>query len=220
MDMLEMFREKHNIDFFEAIIKLYDYIDETLLQYVPFKEEDIPNIPEDKFKEIYDFINDNANKLISHRETIIANRINNYFDNSFKRCLWLVRRDTTSDVFFVAQTFFDSDKLRDIITRNPHKWWNPLLLINGYEWIIPCIFKPSRSLKDRYDFIDYRYLWNNIIWANINVSKLKEYDSIYINEDDILDFYYWLYHPYIWWLIQSRQWKQLCYEYKGLSSWS
>lgn len=214
MDMLEKFKEKNNIDFFEAIIKLYEYIDETLLPFVPFKEEDISNIPEDKFKEIYDFINENANKLISHRETIIANRIESYFDNSFKRCMWLARRDTTSDVFFVAKTFFDEDKLRDIITRNPHKWWNPLLLINWYNGIIPCIFRPSKSLIERYDFIQYRYLWNgnNIIWANIDVDKLKEYDSIYINEDDIVSFYYWLYHPYIWWLIQSRQWKQLNYD--------
>lgn len=207
------FKNNHNIDFFEAIIKLYEYIDETLLPFVPFKMEDINGVPEDKFNELYNFIDSIADKLISHRETIIANRIIHYFDNSFKRCLGIVRRDTTSDVFFVAQTFFDEDKLRDIITKNPHKWRNPLLLINWFEGTIPCIFKPSRALRERYDFIEPRYLWKRLIWADINVAKLNEYEWIYINEDDILGMYYWMYHPYIWWLIQSRQRSQLHHEF-------
>lgn len=218
--MLNQFKNKHNIDFFEAVVKLYEYIDEALLPFVPFKVEDIETIWEDKFKEIYKFIDSIAKKLITHRETIIANRIDSYFVNSFNRCLWLSRRDTTSDLFLVSQTFFDEDKLRDIITKNPHKWWNPLLLVNWYRWIIPCIFKPSRKLRERYNFIEMVYLWKwqNIIWANINVDKLMEYDAIYINEDDILGFYWWLYHPYIWWLVQSRQWRQLSYDYNNLSS--
>lgn len=209
------FKANHNIDFFEAIIKLYDYIDETLLPFVPFKLEDINWMDEWKFNEIYNFIDSIADKLISHRETIMANRIEYYFNNSMKRCLWLCRRDMTSDVFFVAQTLFDEDKLRDIITKNPHKWWNPLLLINWFEWIVPCIFKPSRQLRERYDFIETKYLWTKIIGADINVAKLNEYDGIYINEDDILEIYYWMYHPYIWWLIQSRQWTQLRHDFNN-----
>ena len=216
--LISTFKRKHNIDFFEAIVKLYEYIDEELLPYVPFKLEDVANIPNDTFMKLYNFIDENAKRLISRRETIISNRISTYFDNSFKRCLWLIRRDTTSDVFFVAQTFFDDDKLRDIITRNPHKWWNPLLLVNWYEWTVPCIFKPSKSLRERYDFIHTRFLWSNIIWADIDVNRLQEYDSIYINEDDILEFYYGMYHPYIWGLIQSRQRRQLTYDYDNLSS--
>lgn len=218
--LIAKFKEEHNIDFFDAIVKLYDYIDETLLPFVPFKVEDIETIWHDKFIEVFNFINSIADKLISHRETIIANRIDNYFINSYKRCMGTSRRDTTSDVFFVAQTFFDEDKLRDIIMKNPHKWRNPLLLINNCEWMIPCIFKPSKALRDRYDFINIQLLWSHIIGATIDTTKLNEYDNIYINEDDILEFYYWMYHPYIWWLIQSRQWRQLTYNYNDLSSWS
>ena len=199
------------MEFFDAVPRFYEYLPENLLSFVPFTEEQITD--ENSFRVVYDallaVVNDRANR----REAIIWKRIDSYFEDSYNRCLWLKRRDTTNESYLIMENFIDEDKLRDIITKNPHKWWNPLLLCNGIEWTIPCIFQPSLALRNKYPFIIQK-LWPKweLIWADIDVWMLKKETTIYINEDDIWKFYVWLYHPYIWWLIQSKQWNKLIHE--------
>lgn len=205
------FKEETWMDFFDAVPRFYEYLDEKVLPFVPFTEAQITD--ENSFRIVYDnllaVVRDRANR----REAIIWKRIDSYFNDSYNRCLWLKRRDTTNESYLIMEQFIDEDKLRDIITKNPHKWWNPLLLCNGVEWTVPCIFQPSLALRQRYPFIIQRYdCHNKLIWVDIDVEMLKKEQAIYINEDDIKSFYYWLYHPYIRWLIQTRQWNKLVHE--------
>lgn len=210
-ELILKFKEETGMEFFDAVPRFYEYLPENLLSFVPFTEEQITD--ENSFRVVYDallaVVNDRANR----REAIIWKRIDSYFEDSYNRCLWLKRRDTTNESYLIMENFIDEDKLRDIITKNPHKWWNPLLLCNGIEWTIPCIFQPSLALRNKYPFIIQK-LWPKweLIWADIDVWMLKKETTIYINEDDIWKFYVWLYHPYIWWLIQSKQWNKLIHE--------
>ena len=203
------FKEETGMDFFEAVPRFYEYIDEALLPFVPFTEEQVGNCFDQVYTNLLSIVNDKANR----REAITGRRVDSYFQDSYNRCLWLKRRDTTSESYLIMEQFIDEDKLKDIVMRNPHKCWNPLLLCNGIEWTIPCIFQPSLQLRQRYPFIIQK-LWPDwrLIWADIDVATLKKEHAIYINEDDIGKFYYWLYHPYIWWLVQTRQWNKLIHE--------
>ncbi len=207
--MIDKFKEETGMDFFEAIPRFYEYIPESLLPFVPFTEEQIGNCFEQVYNSLLSIVKDKANR----REAINWKRIDSYFEDSFNRCLWIKRRDTTNEHYLVMENFIDEDLLRDIITKNPHKWWNPLMLCNNIKWVIPCIFQPSLKLRQRYPFIIQK-LWPSwkLIWADIDVEQLEKEVKIYINEDDILGFYYWLYHPYIWWLIQSKQRNKLVHE--------
>ena len=208
---LVSFKEETGMEFFDAVPRFYEYLPETVLSFVPFTEEQITD--GNSFKLVYDallaVVNDRANR----RNVIVWKRIDSYFEDSFNRCLWLKRKDTTNESYMIMENFIDEDKLRDIITKNPHKCWNPLLLCNNVEGIIPCIFQPSLKLREKYPFIIQKYSYNKtLIWADIDVSLLKKEHTIYINEDDIGKFYYGLYHPYIWGLIQSRQRNKLIHE--------
>lgn len=209
--LLTKFKEETGMEFFDAVPRFYEYFPENILPFVPFTEEQVTD--ENSFKIVYDalltIVTDKANK----RETIIWKRIDSYFDESFKRCLGLRRRDVTSEAYLITEAFIDEDKLRDIFTRNPHKCWNPLLLCNNVEGVIPCIFQPSLALRNKYPFIIQRYSPDGkLIWADIDVKLLKKEQTIYINEDDICKLYIGLYHPYIWGLIQSKQWNKLVHE--------
>ena len=212
---LTKFKEETGMEFFDAVPRFYEYLPENILSFVPFTKEQITD--KNSFRIVYDallaVIKDKANR----REAINWKRIDSYFEDSYNRCLWLKRRDTTSENYIIMENFIDEDKLRDIITKNPHKWWNPLLLCNDIEWTIPCIFQPSIELRRRYPFITQRF-WTawQLVWADIDVEELKKESTIYINEDDIGKFYYGLYHPYIWGLIQSKQRNKLVHE---MSSW-
>lgn len=204
-ELIEKFKNETGMDFFEAILRFYSDINEELLSYIPFTIEQLENCNwhfNDVYNELISIVNDKAKR----RETIIWRRIDWYFEDSYKRCYGLKRRDTTWEHYLITKDFIDEDKLRDIITRNPHKWRNPLLLCNGKEGIIPCIFQPSFKLRERYPFIIQKYSSNwALIWVDINTELIDKQQQIYINEDDIWKFYYGLYHPYIWWLIQSWQ---------------
>lgn len=211
--LIAKFKEETGMEFFDAVPRFYEYLPETVLSFVPFTEEQVTD--ENSFRIVYDallaVINDRANR----REAIIWKRIDSYFEDSYNRCLWLKRRDTTSEAYLIMEQFIDEDKLRDIITKNSHKWRNPLLLCNNVEGTIPCIFQPSLQLRQRYPFIIQKYdTCRRLIGADIDVALLKKETSIYINEDDIKSFNYWLYHPYIWWLIQTRQRNKLVHELK------
>ena len=207
--LITKFKEETGMDFFEAIPRFYEYIPEELLPFVPFTEEQIGNCFEQVYNSLLSIVNNKANR----RETITWKRIDSYFDDSFNRCLGLRRRDTTAESYLVMENFIDEDKLRDIIMKNPHKCWNPLLLCNNMDGTIPCIFQPSLSLRQRYPFIIQKYDVNRkLVGADIDVEVLKKTPTIYINEDDIGCFYYGLYHPYIRGLIQSRQWNKLIHE--------
>lgn len=207
--LIAKFKEETGMDFFEAVPRFYEYIDEVLLPFVPFTEEQIWEHFEEVYNNLLSIINDRANR----RETINWKRIDSYFSDSYNRCLGLRRRDVTSEVYLITEAFIDEDKLRDIFTRNPHKCWNPLLLCNNVEGVIPCIFQPSLALRNKYPFIIQRYSPDGkLIWADIDVKLLKKEQTIYINEDDIGKLYIGLYHPYIWGLIQSKQWNKLVHE--------
>jgi len=206
---LTKFKEETGMDFFEAVPRFYEYIPENLLPFVPFTEEQIGNCFEQVYNSLLSIINDKANR----RESINWKRIDSYFEDSFNRCLGLRRRDTTGEAYLITEAFIDEDKLRDIFTRNPHKCWNPLLLCNNVEGIIPCIFQPSTSLRNKYPFIIQRYSPDKkLIWADIDVSILKRERTLYINEDDIGKLYIGLYHPYIRGLVQSKQWNKLVHK--------
>ena len=207
--MINKFKEETGMDFFEAVPRFYEYIPEKLLPFVPFTEEQIGNCFEQVYNSLLSIINDKANR----RESINWKRIDSYFEDSFNRCLGLRRRDTTGEAYLITEAFIDEDKLRDIFTRNPHKCWNPLLLCNNVEGIIPCIFQPSTSLRNKYPFIIQRYSPDKkLIWADIDVAVLKREHTLYINEDDIGKLYIGLYHPYIRGLVQSKQWNKLVHK--------
>lgn len=207
--LIQTFKEETGMDFFEAVPRFYEYIDEKLLPFVPFTEEQIGNC----FKEVYDNLIDIVKNKANRRDTINGRRIDSYFEDSFNRCLWIKRRHTNGEEYLITENFIDEDLLRDIITKNPHKGWNPLMLCNNMDWIIPCIFQPSLSLRQRYPFIIQKTSpsWK-LIGADIDTDLLKKTSTIYINEDDIVSFYYGLYHPYIWSLVQSKQWNKLIHE--------
>ena len=211
--LLAKFKEETGMDFFDAVPRFYEYLPENLLSFVPFTEEQITD--ENSFKLVYDALLSIVKDRANRRNVIIWKRIDSYFEDSYNRCLGLKRKDTTNESYMIMENFIDEDKLRDIITKNPHKWWNPLLLCNNVEGTIPCIFQPSQSLRQKYPFIIQKY-WPNreLLWADINVELLKKETTIYINEDDIGKFYYGLYHPYIWGLIQSKQRNKLIHELK------
>ena len=209
ISMLTTFKEETGMDFFEAVPRFYEYIPEELLPFVPFTEEQIGNCFEQVYNSLLSIIKDKANR----RESINWKRIDSYFEDSFNRCLWIKRRDTTGESYLIMQNFIDEDLLKDIITKNPHKGWNPLMLCNNVKGTIPCIFQPSLALRNRYPFIIQRKNINGkLIWVDIDVEVLKKTPTIYINEDDIGKFNYWLYHPYVRGLIQSRQWNKLIHE--------
>ena len=210
-ELLTKFKEETGMEFFDAVPRFYEYFPENILPFVPFTEEQVTD--ENSFKIVYDallsIVTDKANK----REAIIWRRIDSYFEDSYKRCLGLRRKDTTWEQYLIMEAFIDEDRLRYLITKNPHKWWNPLLLCNWVEGTIPCIFQPSIELRRRYPFIKQK-LWPKweLIWAEIDVELMKKEQFIYINEDDIMYFDYGLYHPYIWSLVQSYQWNKLIHE--------
>lgn len=211
IELLTKFKEETGMEFFDAVPRFYEYFPENILPFVPFTEEQITD--ENSFKIVYDallaIVTDKANK----REAIIWRRIDSYFEDSYKRCLGLRRKDTTWEQYLIMEAFIDEDRLRYLITKNPHKWWNPLLLCNWIEGTIPCIFQPSIELRRRYPFIKQK-LWPKweLIWAEIDVELMNKEQLIYINEDDIMSFDYGLYHPYIWSLVQSYQWNKLIHE--------
>ena len=211
IELLTKFKEETGMEFFDAVPRFYEYFPENILPFVPFTEEQVTD--ENSFKIVYDallsIVTDKANK----REAIIWRRIDSYFEDSYKRCLGLRRKDTTWEQYLIMEAFIDEDRLRYLITKNPHKWWNPLLLCNWVEGTIPCIFQPSIELRRRYPFIKQK-LWPKweLIWAEIDVELMNKEQLIYINEDDIMSFDYGLYHPYIWSLVQSYQWNKLIHE--------
>lgn len=210
--ILEVYNET-GIDFFDAVRRFYEYIEEDLLSYVPFNEEQLENCPMEQLKELVKNLKDIINNRLHRREAIDWKKIAGYINDSIARCNWLRRRDTTSEAYLIMKNFIDEDKLRYIITRNPHKWWNPLMIMNWVTWVVPCIFLPSKALRDRYDFISIDYNPDKSIrsvW--IDVKRLQTYDTVFINEDDIVSFFYGLYHPYVWWLVQSKQRRLLVYE--------
>lgn len=214
LQLVQKFNEETWLDFYDAVKRFYECIDEDLLQFVPFTEEQLEDCWVDNLKEIIKILTKASKEKVHRREAITSKRITGYIDDSFERCNGLRRKDTTSEPYLIMQNFIDEDKIRDLIVRNPHKWWNPLQLINWITtWIIPCIFLPSKALRDRYDFIIVN---RNPDWSicsiDIDVYRLLTYDIIYINEQDIVSFYYWLYHPYVRWLVQSWQRKQLICE--------
>lgn len=211
--LVQSFNQDTWLDFYDAVKRFYECINEELLSYVPFTEEQLEDCWEDNLKKIIEILT-KASQSSHRREAITSKRIIKYIDDSFDRCDWLRRKDMTTEPYLIMSNFIDEDKIRDLIVRNPHKGWNPLMLIN---WInagtIPCIFLPSKQLRDRYDFISVKYKPDKSIGSvEIDVNRLLTYDVIYINEQDIVSFYYWLYHPYVWWLVQSWQRKQLICE--------
>jgi len=203
------FKEQTGMDFFEAIPRFYDYINEDLLPFVPFTMEQVGDCFDQVYNNLLYIVNNRDNK----RDVINWKRIDSYFEDSFNRCLGLRRLDTTAESYLIMENFIDEDLLRDIIVNNPHKGRNPLMLCNGMEWTIPCIFQPSLSLRKKYPFITQK-VWPDwrLIWAEIDTELLKKEVKIYINDDDIVRFYYGLYHPYIWSLVQSKQWSKLVHE--------
>lgn len=201
------------MDFFAAIRKFYDYIDEDLLSVLPFTPEQIDECWEENLKKIIKNLTKIMKERLHRRDAIDSKKIDGYFRDTHLRCNGLRRRDTTNEAYLIMRSFIDEDKLRDIITKNPHKGWNPFMLCNWITWIVPCIFLPSRKLRDRYDFLTVKYNPDgSIAAAEVDAKRLQDYKwTLYINEDDILSFFYWLYHPYIWWLVQSKQRGQLTY---------
>ena len=212
--LIQSFNEETWLDFYDAIKRFYECIDEDLLSSVPFTEDQLEECWEDNLKKIIEILTRVSKERLHRREAITSKRIIKYLDDSFDRCDWLRRRDTTTESYLIMSHFIDEDKLRDLIVRNPHKGWNPLQLINWINWwIVPCIFLPSKQLRERYDFIIPKYNPNGTIASvDIDVGRLLSFDIIYINEQDIIKFYYGLYHPYVWWLVQSWQRKQLICE--------
>lgn len=211
LQLVTKFNEDTWLDFYDAVRRFYEYIDEDLLSSVPFTEEQLKDCSKSNLEDIIKILTKVAKDRLHRREAITSKRVISYLDDSFDRCDWLRRRDTTSEPYLIMSHFIDEDKLRDLIVRNPHKGWNPLQLINWINgWAIPCIFMPSKKLRDRYDFIIINRNPNGrIASVDIDVARLLSYDTIYINEQDIVSFFYWLYHPYIWWIVQSWQRKQL-----------
>lgn len=212
--LVQQFNQDTWLDFYDAVKRFYECIDEDLLQFVPFTEEQLEDCWVNNLKDIIKILTKASKEKVHRREVITSKRIISYFDDSFDRCDGLRRKDTTSESYLIISNFIDEDRLRDLIVRNPHKWWNPLQLINWINaWVVPCIFLPSKKLRDRYDFIIVN---RNPDWSicsiDIDVHRLLTYDVIYINEQDIVSFYYWLYHPYVRWLVQSWQRKQLICE--------
>lgn len=214
--IIQKFNQETWIDFFEAIRRFYEYIDEDLLEFVPFSEEQLADCWEENLEKISKRLVQIINSRLHRREAIDSKKIIRFFQDTLLRCNGLRRRDTTSDAYLITKNFIDEDKLRDIITKNPHKGWNPFMLCNWIGKVVPCIFQPSRQLRNRYDFIT---VWYNPDWsiasAYVDTERLKDWTwAIYINEEDILDFYYWLYHPYVWWLVQSKRRWQLIMDLK------
>lgn len=212
--LIQSFNQDTWLDFYDAVKRFYECIDEDLLSYVPFTEEQLEDCWKDNLKKIIEILTKASKERVHRRKAIISKRIIKYIDDSFDRCDWLRRKDMTTEAYLIMSHFIDEDKLRDLIVRNPHKGWNPLQLINWINWwVIPCIFLPSKALRDRYDFIipNHKPDWS-IASVDIDVERLLTYDIIFINEQDIISFYYWLYHPYVWWIVQSWQRKQLICE--------
>lgn len=202
---LEEFKNRTWITFYRAVEEhFFDIDDETKLLAI-FDDEWLEKATDENFNIIFNAINNlyNSNR-VSAKEKRIAQR----FNQSQLRWLWFAQKYTNSADYDLMEAFIDENKIRYNLCHNNAIAFNPYFLANR-SWCpdeCRCIFKPSKRIQKLFKFLTpvYNKLHNRIVWYKIDVQLLRHYDRIDLRPEDIEQFYWWMYHPYLRWLVQNN----------------
>lgn len=202
--MLQTFKERTWVNFFSAVEEHFFDIDDETKRAAIFDMKGLEEASDEKFMKIYEAID----KLVDNRHVNARDkRIAKWFEQSTVRSLWLVRKYSVGWEYDLLDAFKDEDKIKSNLCHNNLIAFNPYLLVN--KWCpdeCMCIFKPSDRIIKLFKFLTPCYYKNTTIikWYKIDVELLRHYDRIDLRPEDILQFYWWMYHPYLWWLIQNN----------------
>lgn len=208
---IQEFNDNYWADFYQLNKQYFlDISDnETLAMNRIMSDYDI----EDWYEEEYwnEYIKYFADKVnVINKESTINKYISSaHLYTQEKQLLWKRWTDRTTDYFLMKQ-LVDQERVVECLCSNPNYAWNMYMLINKRWWKeVRCIFKPSRRLLSIYDFIKPKYTWSKLLWYYIDMERFKDYSIIQILPNDILDIYWWAYHPYIRSLVQNKDYSGL-----------
>ena len=194
------------MSFFSATEHYFADMPDNVRSECMFSMEDVNITSDENFKMVYDYLFPLAIWKENVRKSIDAKKIDSFFRDSLMRCWWTKRRDTTGNQYLISSTLINTDQIKNVLLKNQGICFNPLYQINKWWDIVPMIWKPSLKLLKRLKFITpVYYSWTTMIkWYNVDLRYLEAYDTLNIQSNDIKEIYLWLYHPYIWWLIQNN----------------
>lgn len=209
LTLIKEFEEKTGMSFFSANQHFFWDMPDEIRSEVMLSEEDVNITSDENFKMVYDYLFPLAIWKEKARKSIDAKKINSFFKDSISRCNWFKRRDTTSTDWLIGKAFINEWIIKNVLLRNQAICFNPLYQINWWWKSVPLIFQPSQKLLNRLKFITAEYKWTHLKWYNADLKYMKSFEHLNIQENDIINLYLWMYHPYVRWLIQTEQFSLL-----------
>lgn len=207
--LIKEFEKKTGMSFFSANQHFFWDMPDKIRSEVMLSEEDVNITSDENFKMVYDYLFPLAIWKEKPRKSIDAKKINSFFDDSVLRCNWFKRRDMTGEAWLIWNAFIEEDKIRNSLLKNQAICFNPLYQINWRWNTVPLIFQPSKKLMNRLKFITADYKWTHLKWYNADLNYMKSFEHLNIQENDIVSIYLWMYHPYIWGIIQKEEFSLL-----------